>query len=115
MAHPYKKFNEADAGKARAKHLVKGYAHGGAVKKKGDTNIHIAVISPQGEQKPPAPPMPMPMPAPMIPPPGAGPGGPPPGGMPPGGMMQRGGKVGMSAGAETGKGRLQKAKAYKAK
>lgn len=149
MAHPYAKFNEKDAGKARAKHLTKAYAkggkvhsdeaedkkliskmlsahdrkvegkasggrldkyaRGGAAKKKGDTNINI-VLAPQGKEPAPPPMMPPPMPIPPpVAPPGGGPGGPPPG------MMQRGGKVVMTAGAETGKGRLQKAKAYKAK
>lgn len=149
MAHPYSKFNEKDAGKARAKHLTKGYARGGKAhsdeaqdkkliskmisahdrkvegKASGGrldkfarggrtrgTNIKIAIVAPGAEAgaRPPMmsfnpvspgggpPPMPMP-------PPGAGPGGPPP-------MMKRGGKVGMKAGAETGEGRLQKAKAY---
>lgn len=156
MAHPYARFNEKDAGKARAKHLTKAYAKGGKVHsdvaedrklfkkmmaehergemkvegkasggrldkfarggktKSGKTNINI-VIAPQGS--PPAPegaraaPVPIPVggPPPM-PPPGAG--GPP---MPPPGMMQRGGRAKMTAGAETGVGRLQKARALKGK
>lgn len=159
MAHPFRKFNESDAGKARAKHLTKAYAKGGKVHsdaaedrklikkmmaehergemkvegrasggrldkfarggktKSGKTNINI-VIAPQGS--PPAPggaraaPVPIPVggPPPMPPPGAGGPGGPP---MPPPGMMQRGGRAKLTAGAETGVGRLQKAKALKGK
>lgn len=96
------------------------FARGGRTKgsKKG-TTINIAVIGDKGGDKGPMPPPPIPMPPPqppMAPPPGmGGPGGPPPGGLPTGGLpgMQRGGKVKMTAGAETGKGRLQKARAAK--
>lgn len=90
------------------------FARGGRAKggKKG-TTINIAVIA-GGKDKEAAPPMPMPMPkAPMAPPPGMdAPGA--PGGMPTGGLpgMKRGGKVPMKAGADTGPGRMQKAKAY---
>lgn len=147
MAHPYSKFNEKDAGKARAKHLTKGYARGGKAhsdeaqdkkliskmisahdrkvegraaggrldkfarggRTKG-TNIKIAIVAPSGASpSPPGVEAPSP-----VPPLGGGPPPMPP--MPPmpprPPMMKRGGKVGMKAGAETGEGRLQKAKAY---
>lgn len=172
MAHPFARHNESDAGKARAKHLMKGYARGG--KAHGDeaedralfkkmmkqhekeemkvegrasggrldkfarggkakhhkgTNVNIAIVNP-GQKSDAAPKMPMPA-GPPLPPPGLPPGGPPPmmpppkppmgGGLPPGMMppMQRGGrayakggKVPMTAGADSGEGRLQKIKAY---
>lgn len=79
----------------------KGYARGG---KAGKTNINI-VIAPQEKLAGPAMPPPMPPPMPMPKPPMA----PPPGMGPPG--MKRGGKI--TAGAESGVGRLQKAKSIK--
>ncbi len=89
------------------------YARGGKAKGKkgGHTKINIMVAPKSGEAPPPAlppspigaappPPMPPKMPMPM-----------PPGPM--GGPMKRGGKVKMTAGAESGEGRLQKARAAK--
>ena len=101
------------------------YARGGRAKskKKKDkegTQINIAIIG-AGEKEeaaPPMPPMPMPPMGGAEPPmPGGGMPMPPPGGgtggMPPGmGMMNRGGKVPMKGGAESGVGRLDKIKAY---
>ncbi len=97
------------------------FARGGAVTKKKDgTTINIAVVGggkDKAEEAPPAPPMmagPPPMPPgppPGGPPglpmsPGIGPGKPPMGG-PPG--FKKGGRIKMTAGAESGVGRLQKA------
>lgn len=85
----------------------KGYARGGKVKG-NTTNIIIASQPKDG-------PTPMPVPMPMGgPPPGGPPMGPPPGagGPPPGMPMRaRGGRI--TAGAETGVGRLQKARRAK--
>lgn len=116
------------------------YARGGRTRKSkaAGNHVNIAVVTPHGRHPadagalPGGPPLPPPRPPlaggpgmppgfppggpPMGGPPGLPPGGPP--GMPPGlpprppGMMQRGGKVGMTAGADTGKGRLQKKRAY---
>lgn len=88
-----KMINEKAAGK---------FARGG---KAGKTNINI-VIAPQGKEAAPPPPMPIPIPPrpPMAPPPMPTGGG----GMP-GQGMKRGGSVKMTAGAESGVGRLQKA------
>lgn len=105
------------------------FARGGRTKHKPHTKINIVVAPHGGNSEPAGPPgglpggMPMPPPRPpMGPPPGMGGGMPP--GMPPGGpppMMRKsggrvgyakGGKVPMTAGADTGKGRLEKAKAY---
>ena len=106
----YASGGKAHADAAQDKKLIKKmmsekaagkFARGG---KAGKTNINI-VIAPQGKEA--APPMPMPMPIPPRPP-----MAPPPiptgGGGMPGQGMKRGGKV-MTAGAETGPGRLQKA------
>lgn len=116
--------------KIQRKSKPDAYAAGGGVdgdapkKKSGaKTEVNI-VIAGKGEQ---GASMPQPVPVPM-PPPGAGMppgpprppmGGPPPGGMPPRppGAMRRGGGVKeeypIDAGAGGGKGRLEKAAAYK--
>lgn len=103
------------------------FARGGRSKGKHHkgTHINIAVVAPHGKgQEDPAASMPPPMPpaGPMAPPPGmAPPGAPPPGaGMPPGmppmkrggAAYAKGGKVPMKAGSYSGKGRLEKIKAY---
>lgn len=92
------------------------YARGGKAKAKksgSHTKINIMVAPKSGEGPPPAlppspigaaPPPPMPPKMPMPPPPG-----------PMGGPMKRGGKVKMTAGADSGEGRLQKARAQKGK
>lgn len=99
------------------------FARGGAVstKKDGKNVINIAVIGGGEKKEDEAPPLP-PMGAMPPPPPPPGPpmGGPPPGppmspgigpGRPPGGPpgFKKGGRVKMTAGAESGVGRLQKA------
>src|SRR5512143_1251932 len=112
------------------------YARGGRTKAKEGTRINIVNVAPSDKSPPtdgaaPGGPMPMPPPPPPGPPmagpgmpPGLPPGGPmggPPGLKPPGLMKRggrikkyaRGGKLGMTAGAETGKGRLQKVKIQK--
>lgn len=90
---------------------------GGAVSKKG-TNVTVNVVSMPKDEEPKPVPMPIPIPG----------GGPPPGppempgpmagapqlGPPPGPMMRKaGGRVKMTGGADTGVGRLDKARAYK--
>lgn len=177
MAHPFAKFNEQDAGKARAKAFTKKqsggpvtvatddtksypagmqadraariastkradaepagrksggrldkFARGGRAKGKNkgnNTKINI-VVAPKGPHPSDgaAPPAPLGLPPmgggpPPGPPPGlgAGPPGLPPGigGPKPPGMMARGGRLKLKGGAETGPGRLSKAKAYKAR
>lgn len=135
--------HKADGGSVGGDDMsVPGYARGGRSKgKKGKgkgnhTKINIAILG-GGKDKPDMggnlPPMgmapdmgPPPGPAAGLPPPGAMPGGPggAPGGMPPGmppkppgpmGMMNRGGKVPMKGGADSGVGRLDKIKAYGSK
>jgi hypothetical protein len=95
-------------GKVEGKSSPKRYARGGKVG--GTTNIIIASGS-----KEPQMPMGMPMGGPPPgPPPGGPPMGPPPGGPPPGMPMRaKGGRI--KAGAETGVGRLQKAKQQRGK
>lgn len=104
----------------------KRYARGGKAGKGKGHSTNIAIVMPHGGAgAPPAGGMPPPMPGgPMAPPPrpmagpppmgGGMPGGPPPGGPPPGMPMRaKGGRV--TAGAGSGVGRMQKAKAAKGK
>lgn len=90
--------NTAQWGKDKAQDRVKGYKRGGAVK------VTININKKDGVERPVPPPM-LPV-VPPAPPPGVPPV-PPGGGAPP---FARGGR--MTAGAETGKGRLQKARIY---
>lgn len=123
-------------GKLSHKRLDK-YARGGRTKHKPSHQVNIAIVAPHGGRQadagatPGGPPPPLgALPRPPVGgppgglPPGLPPGGPPglPPGMKPPGMMKRGGKVkgfarggklGMTAGADTGKGRLQKVRAQK--
>ena len=94
------------------------FARGGAAKdKKGGNHVNIAIVNPKSGDKgaggPAMPPMggaglPPRPPAGAMPPPGAVM---PPPGMKPPGVMKRGGKVKMTAGSDSGVGRLQKARA----
>lgn len=110
-------------GKLKHTQRLDKYARGGKTKHKG-THINIAVVAPHSKSPdsggapsptamppglPPGGGGPLMRRPPVVPPPGMG--GPPgmPPGMPP---MKRGGKVGMTAGAESGVGRLQKVKNY---
>lgn len=130
---------EAGIAHGKSKGRLDKYARGGRTKAKEGTRINIVNVAPSDKSPPDAgaapggpPPMappPPPAPPPMMAgpgmPPGLPPGGPmggPPGLRPPGLMkrggrikLARGGKLGMTAGAETGKGRLQKSKKYNAR
>ena len=103
----------------KAEHKVSGKATGGRLDKfarggkakKPNTQVNIAIVAPPGGSQPPGPGGVAPAAPAILPPPG---GGPSPM-MPPGPMappMKRGGKVPMTAGAESGVGRLQKKRIY---
>src|SRR5512144_346652 len=119
---------EAGIAHGKSKARLDKYARGGRTKAKEGTRINIVNVAPSDRSPDggaaPGGPMPMPPPPPGPPmggpgmPPGLPPGAPmggPPGLKPPGLMKRggrikkyaRGGKLGMTAGAETGKGRLQ--------
>jgi hypothetical protein len=96
------------------------YARGGPTKGKHHTQVNIAVVAPHKGSPPGAGAPPGGMASPPMPPPGGPPMGGPPmpppgpgGGMPPmkrgGRTYKRGGGIGMTAGADSGPGRLQKA------
>lgn len=101
------------------------FARGGKAKK-GGNHVNIAIVNPRAGGDKGGAAMGGPPPvggAPALPPPGLGAGAPPPGGPPmmpppggpPPGTMKRGGKVGMTAGADSGVGRKQKARAASTK
>lgn len=110
----------------KSKHRLDKFARGGGAKGKHHTQVNIAVVAPHrgspspaagappgGGAAPPLPPAggpPLPPKGMPMPPPGAG------GGMPPmkrgGRVYKRGGRIGMTAGADSGVGRLQKAHKY---
>ena len=107
-------------------HRLDKFARGG--KTKHHTQVNIAVVAPHKGGSP-SPGAGAPPGAGALPP-GPLPGGPPPGGLPPGGPppgagmppMKRGGRaykhgggIGMTAGADSGEGRLQKAHKYSKK
>lgn len=111
MSHPYGSKSENNVGKARAQKLTAGYARGGrAVRKPSKVEINIGMPN-QGKTPMGVPPLPPAVGALAPPGPMAGGGGPPmPPGPPPGaGPFARGGRANkMTAGAESGVGRLQK-------
>jgi len=92
--------------------FARGGRSKGKGKGKGNTNIKIMVVGGKEKEGPEGMPPMLPPRPPMAPPPGMGPPGGPPGGIPGAPPMKRGGKVPMKAGAETGQGRMEKAKAY---
>jgi hypothetical protein len=126
-----KMMKEHEAGETKAEGKKSGgrldkYARGGKTKDKKGTHINIAVVNPHKDAAPGVPPaggppgLPPGLPAGGPPglPPGGPPGMPPPGMKPPGMMRKggkvyaRGGKVHMTAGSLTGKGRKEKIAAY---
>lgn len=111
MAKSIKSGGEEAPYGAKGKGRLDKFARGGSVKK-GTTTVNIAIVNPgKGKDEAPPPPL-MPPPGPGGPPPGImAPMQPPPDGPPGPPMMRaRGGRL-PTAGAYSGVGRLQKAKA----
>lgn len=106
--HPFKAKAEQKVSHERAKDFTRGYKRGGKV----NVNIHLHHRDARGaEPMPPPSPSVLPMGQPGTPPIGGAPIPPPGVGAGPFAVRARGGKVSpMTAGADSGEGRLQKAK-----